>query len=286
MPFHLFSDVLEDNLSGSGDVLRKVQQELLGVPPDTSFETATILGLLQQVEAQFPHFALLFHFIRFLRNTLKDKVVVTGKELSGRVEDYVLHWENAQQQAAENLIRTVSLEQKQILLHSNSSAIHRLFSLLSERRIFPVVWQTVSSPAGEGVKQAERLHRMGFQVHLFHEDAVSKFMDRLDLAVFGADLLWAEGFLNKTGSYPLALMCRRFGKPVYVLAESRKKVDAAQTGKERFEQFLQEDLKPPVELVAGQTALQVHNYYFEAVPLSLVSRVFMENTGNIPENKR
>ncbi len=286
MQFNLFSDVLEDNLSGSGEIVRKVQQRLLALPAEAVFSVPLMRDQLDLLEAKFPHFALLFHFVSFLRDVLSDSKRVSGEELGRRVTEYLQRWDYVQQRASENFLKNVSPAGKQILLHSNSSAIHNLFALLSSEKIFPEVWQSVSSPAGEGVKQAQALLRMGFRVHLFHEDAVSKFMDRVDMAVFGADLLWNDGFLNKIGTYLLALMCRRFGKPVYVLAESRKKVDAAQTGKERFERFLREEPKPPEELAADHTGLKVHNYYFEAVPLSLVSQVFLENTENIPENKR
>ena len=148
---------------------------------------------------------------------------------------------------------------------------------MAARNIFPTIWQTVSSPANEGFIQAGFLKNLGFDVHVFHEDAVSKFITKLDLAIFGADLLWKDSFLNKVGTFPISLIFRHFRKPVYVLAESRKKIDTAKISRERWSKFLSEQPKPVTELSENPArGLSIHNYYFEAVPLSFVNQVFVE----------
>lgn len=275
---YLFDKILKDNFSGSGKILLQVQEALLAYGRSKKkINTEKLLRQLDVLEDHFPHFALLFHFLHALRRFLGKEIFTDIASFTTFIRQYQTFYEHVQQKAAENLLRYVPLSGKNILLHSNSSAIHQLFGVLAAKNISPVVWQTVSSPANEGWKQAETLKGFGFEVHVFHEDAVSKFMDGIDLAVFGADLLWEESFLNKVGTLPITLVFRHFNKPVYVLAESRKQISPTKTGRRRFQLFLKENAKPPGELsLTPQTDIAIHNYYFETIPLDLVTQVFLE----------
>ncbi len=236
-----------------------------------------LLEQLAEPEQHFPQFALLFHFLSELKAFIIKNPSVTGNLLEKFVLHYRNRWENTQQKASENLLANLSLSGKAILLHSNSSAIHNLFRLMAKRKISPTIWQTVSSPANEGLKQAEILKELKFDVHVFHEDATSKFITNIDLALFGADLLWDYAFLNKTGTLPLTLLFRHFQKPVYVLAESRKKINTAAISEKRPGSFPDEQPKPAEEIMENPLPeLHVHNYYFEKIPLSLIKQIFTE----------
>ncbi len=276
---NIFPKVLKDNLSGSGQILFQVQQSLLRfVRAEENPEPKDLLMQLEILEQHFPQFALLFHFLNELKAFVVKNPSVKGRQLEEFIRQYRKRWENVQQKASENLLRNLSLSGKNILLHSNSSAIHNLFRVMSDGKIFPTVWQTVSSPANEGLKQAEFLKNMGFDIHVFHEDAVSKFVKNINIVIFGADLLWDDVFVNKVGTFPLALIFRHFHIPVYVLAENRKKIRTKEVSKRRLRYFLDEQPKPDEEIKKKSVPrLHVHNYYFETVPLSLVDRVFVES---------
>ena len=59
----LFAKIVSDNVSGSGTILRKLQQEiinLLSAHPD--FDTSELSNAIQKVLIRFPEFALLKHF--------------------------------------------------------------------------------------------------------------------------------------------------------------------------------------------------------------------------------
>jgi translation initiation factor 2B subunit (eIF-2B alpha/beta/delta family) len=274
---NLFEKILQDNTSGSGTILEKTEQAILSLSGEKTVNMPELLRQLENLENRFPHFALLFHFLNALRDFAGNKTELPGKELFAHISQYRKKWGKAVQKAAENFLKDHSPDGKNILLHSHSSAIRGLFGLLAAKKIWPVVWQTVSSPVNEGLLQASFLKQAGFQVHLLHEDAVSRFIDRIDMAVFGADLIWEEGFLNKAGTFPLALLMKYFGKPVYVLAESRKIIKRQKVSPERFQRFLHEEPKPAGELFSPpQENLTVHNYYFEVVPVKLINRIFTE----------
>ena len=271
-------DILTDNFSGSGKILEAVQKKLKSLPAGEDFPTTTLLNQLDMLEEKFPHFALLFHFFNALREFLNHQTHVNGDQLNRFIEQYQRQWGNARQKAAENFLRQIPVSGKNILLHSNSSAIHHLFLQMASARVFPEVWQTVSSPVNEGVLQADFLQTLGFKVHLFHEDSISHFIHKIDFALFGADLWWNQFFLNKIGTFPLALIFHYFNKPVFVLAEKRKRIPTGYVSSKRFQQMISEKPKPAEEIVPPQTKkkMQVHNFYFETIPAKLVTRFFTE----------
>jgi translation initiation factor 2B subunit (eIF-2B alpha/beta/delta family) len=203
-------------------------------------DTEELSEELEILTGQFPHFGLLIHFVNDLEKRLEDTYLLTGSELDELVCNYRLEWKDTQDRASEELIKAVEFNGKNILLHSNSSALQNLFGKLKKEVRKPVIWQTYSSPAGEGRVQADLLSEMGFEVNLFHEDAFGRFAGEIDFAVFGADIVVEDRFMNKTGTFPLALMCRHFNKEVYLLAERRKvfKTTALKVN------ALNEDLKP------------------------------------------
>ncbi len=273
-----FNDIIKDNLSGSGTVLNNVQLRLITLGNrKKEFTKDQLLGSLRELEEQFPQFGLLLHFTKEFSVYFQNNEIIAGKQLAEFVETYIKKWKDSRDKASLNLIRHVDLSGKNILLHSNSSAIHNLFEHLSDKKIFPVVWQTYSSPAGEGVIQARTISGMGFETHLIHEDALSNFMPELDLAILGTDLVLEDKFLNKAGSYPIALLFKDFRKPLYLLAEKRKKVSTTGLSPEQIDKFTVEKEKPTAELTPENTSgIKVHNLYFEFTPLSLVKYIFLD----------
>lgn len=92
----------------------------------------------------------------------------------------------------------------------------------NERRI-QRVFVAESRPGGEGIALARGLAAPGLQVTLVPDAAVGAFVREVSAVVLGADSVRADGsVVNKVGSYPLALVAREAGVPVYVLAETLK----------------------------------------------------------------
>ena len=117
----IFEKVLKDNLSGSGEILLQVQQVLLALEqPAQKIEVTTLLKQLNELEDKFPHFALLFHFLQALRAFIAEDVFTEVSQLTGFVRKYQLLWENVQQKASENLLRSISFSGKNILNNSKA----------------------------------------------------------------------------------------------------------------------------------------------------------------------
>jgi translation initiation factor eIF-2B subunit delta len=273
----LFEEILNDNTSGSGTVLNAVIFQLQDkLQKSGNVDLLLLSDKLEKVFEKFPNFALLHHFIYRYKQTFENRKEAPVEDVQNFLRFYLEKYAGAQLKVSEKFLKEINVEGKNILLHSNSSAVKNLFETLKRNKIFPSVWQTVSSPANEGKVQAEFLLNLGYEINLFHEDSISLFAKEIDIAVFGADMIFNGFFVNKTGTYPLCLMMKRLGKPVYVIAEERKKIDEKKTGTPEIEKLLNEYPKPAEELAGAVNGkIKVHNYYFEKIPLSLVDKLFI-----------
>jgi translation initiation factor 2B subunit (eIF-2B alpha/beta/delta family) len=134
----------------------------------------------------------------------------------------------------------------------------------------------MSGPVFEGKIEARFLADLGCKVHVINENAIGRFIDEIDIAVVGADNVFTDGFTNKVGTYPIALVCQEAGKPLYVLCDSRKRspVDYKSRTSAIFERE-----SPGSEIWdKAPDAIIPVNYYFEFTPQDLVSAYFFEDT--------
>jgi len=75
-----------------------------------------------------------------------------------------------------------------------------------------------SKPGSEAVELARRFP----WIRLVPDLAMAQFAGEVDCIAMGADGIYSGVVLNKVGSLPLALVARRLGKPLLVVAESFK----------------------------------------------------------------
>ncbi len=148
---------------------------------------------------------------------------------------------------------------------SRSGTVEDVLRDLGQRRIIGRVLIGASLPGGEGVAMAQALAQSGLDVTLAADTACGLFISEATCVVLGADSLRADGSLvNKVGSYPLALVARDAGKPVYVLCETLK------IAAPDFPLVLEE--KDPEELLPNPVGgLRARNPYFDVTPAQLIA---------------
>lgn len=283
MSFQLkIRDLISDNYSGSAAILEKIIRSIQTYINNREIDQEFLRSNLDKVTIHFPDLAVLHHFMQQFYDLLdqsatgewsKEKTILKIEQF---IHSYNLIWNESIGQAAEKMERLVKFNGKRILLHSNSSSIHVLFEHLATHGIFPSVYQTMSGPVYEGKLQARALSDLGCKVHFINEAAVGRFIHEVDFAVVGADNVFTDGFTNKIGTYPIALVCREAGKPFYVICDSRKRspVDFNSRINAIFEPE-----EPTAELWQNPPkAITPVNYYFEFTPKNLVSAYFFEDT--------
>lgn len=148
---------------------------------------------------------------------------------------------------------------------SRSGTVEDVLRSLGRRHIIERVLIGASLPGAEGVAMGRALAESGLDVTLLADTACGLFIGEATCVVLGADSLRADGSLvNKVGSYPLALVARDAGKPVYVLCETLK-ITAP-----NFPLVLEE--KDPVELLPDPVAgFHARNPYFDVTPAALIA---------------
>ncbi|MGE5334471.1 MAG: translation initiation factor eIF-2B [Nitrososphaerota archaeon] len=154
---------------------------------------------------------------------------------------------------------------------SRSGTVEDILREMGQRHMIETVIVAESRPGGEGVALARALAQSGLSVTMIADTACGIFIREASCVVLGADSVRADGSLvNKVGSYPLALMAREAGKPVYVVCESLK-VAAPDFPLELEEMDPAEVMLDPV---AGVTA---RNPYFDVTPAPLITAYITES---------
>ena len=127
-----------------------------------------------------------------------------------------------------------------------------------------------SRPSNEGIEFGTSLPAWGIPVTLVVDAALPGLVERTQLVLVGADAVSEGDFVNKVGTYPLALAAKEAGVPVYVAALLDKFIAEGARGRP-------DRVWDPSEVMAAPPpGVTVENRYFERVPLSLVEGIITE----------
>lgn len=158
-----------------------------------------------------------------------------------------------------------------IMTISYSTVVRDIFVKAQQLKKRFRVFSLKSHPPDEGVKLAEFLSGNKIKTTLISDAEMAVFMPEVNFVLLGADRVYENGFVNKAGSLPLLLTARHFNIPVYLAVDTWKILPEM----EKAVKFIDRDI---AEIYADpQTEMQIHNYYFERVPLDLVTKVVCED---------
>ena len=144
-----------------------------------------------------------------------------------------------------------------------------LATAMAERRDFEVLLSE-SRPGLEGVSLAGELTNLGVPTTLVADAALPGLVASSTIVLLGADSISESDFVNKIGSYALALAAGEADVPCYVAALEDKLVPEALRGE------LGREVEAPALLADAPPGLRVGNHIFEAVPLDLVRAIVTE----------
>lgn len=127
-----------------------------------------------------------------------------------------------------------------------------------------------SRPMNEGRALAAALADAGVDVTYAVDAAIGSLAPGCDVVIVGTDAIGDAGVVNKIGSLGLARAARRFGVPVYVLADRTKLLPRG------FPQLVGDD-RPAEEVWEAPPGVTVWNRYFELTPMELVTGIVTES---------
>lgn len=198
----------------------------------TALALDTLRGLAAYVEETAPATAELTPLLQELRNARPSMIVIgnamtrvesllnSGSKPPAAVNQVIDELDNASAAIAQHASAKIPANAV-IMTHSASSVVLGLFRLLARNQQRFSVICTQSSPGMEGHQLALALNDLGIPVTLITDAQMGLFVSRADVVVTGCDTWLADGhFINKSGTYLLALAARAHHKPFWVLGDS------------------------------------------------------------------
>ncbi len=164
-----------------------------------------------------------------------------------------------------------------ILTLSWSGVVAETFTSLHDLGVEIEVVVAESRPLNEGAKLARYLAEYGLSVTLITDAQLTLFAGRVDMALCGADALFANGaILNKAGTRLMALAMADVNRPLVVACESFKATSSREQRAEG-DTFPLEEM-PNIELGYGKSPVfNISNIYFEVIPARLIAIWCTEN---------
>ena len=116
---------------------------------------------------------------------------------------------------------------------------------------------------------AEELASIGVNVELITDAMMGLYFPKIDAAIIGSDVVLTNGnVVNKVGSKALAILCKEYKKPFYVVTSksklSKKKIFKAK--KEEPREIWDKKVKN----------LSISNIYFEEIEKKLITKIFTD----------
>ncbi|MEA2104900.1 MAG: hypothetical protein U9P79_09725 [Candidatus Cloacimonadota bacterium] len=111
-----------------------------------------------------------------------------------------------------------------ILTFSNSSSVYNVINEYKEKVL--QVYCCRSLPLGEGEICMENLRKAGIDSQLIEDSEFSQYVKKVNFVLIGADAVYEDFFINKTGTFQIAYLSKYFKTPVYVVAAKSKFADS------------------------------------------------------------
>ncbi len=155
------------------------------------------------------------------------------------------------------------------LTFSNSNTLLRIFEMLNKQIKEMVVTVCESRPVLEGRTFCQKLIDLNISTRLTTEAMSARDIEASDAVVVGADKILRNGdVINKIGTKQLAILCRYFRKPFYVLADKSKISNS--------NEFFQKEYPASEVWNDAPIQLQINNIYFERVDKDLITSIMTD----------
>lgn len=248
-------------------LLRRIAANEVGLPPADAL--ALLAEATRAVASARASMAPLAHVASHIWSAARESEPAIALDAARRAADALLARATDAPERIAALLAPQLGEAARIVTLSRSGTVSRVLRACQAHIAAITVLE--SRPGGEGIAAAQEFAGWLPGAMTVAPDAASALaLSGATHVVIGADALLAEGYaVNKTGSYPLALVAREQGTPTIVVAEAIKIAPASwQWHPERFDPAL---ILP--EPISGVTAVAIP---FERIPLALLM-VFTES---------
>lgn len=260
-----------DHTSGSTALLALALEalEAFTFPADWH---AALTALVTELVAAQPSMAVLLNLAQAVLEACPPELPAASARQ--RLRQTVQAWRQRLQESTARLCRqalAVLPPQATVLTYSNSATVVAALCHAHDQGRLRRVLVGESRPACEGQALALALHAHGIAVDYGTDMALLHWLPRASVVWVGADAVLPHALINKLGTAALARLARHHGVPVFSLCTADKFLPAAAADLLRLPAHAPAEVWP-----AALAGITVHNPYFEAVPLELLSGVLCE----------
>jgi translation initiation factor 2B subunit (eIF-2B alpha/beta/delta family) len=253
--------LLNNKKLGSSELVRELNNFFISIRNDKN----KILEATKLVKLKLGHFVAINSYLNELKPYLKKK----QKE---DLIDFMKGYSKTENDSVRLIFKKIYPELKDIqsiiTLSRSGTVLAILKSLYQKNKKIKVV-VCESRPKFEGRLLAKELAGTGIKVELITDSMMGLFTQNIDAAIVGADVVLRNGdVVNKVGSKLLAMLCREYKKPFYVVTRkskySMKKIFTPK--KENAHEVWNKKARN----------LSVSNYYFEEIEKKLITKIFTD----------
>jgi translation initiation factor eIF-2B subunit delta len=195
----------------------------------------------------------------------------TIEDAERAASNFIANAAGAAQRAASHCT-TLIRDDISVLTHSRSSTVLCAFVNAASAGIRFSVVVTESRPMLEGRSVAEAVASLGIPVMVVADAAAALAMERVDIALVGADKITPVNLINKIGTRMIALAAREKSLPLYGVCDSSKFIAEDLFGTRLGAQ--RDDREVWADSPKGVT---VSNVYFEPTPIRYFSGIVTED---------
>jgi translation initiation factor 2B subunit (eIF-2B alpha/beta/delta family) len=235
-----------------------------------------------------PSMAVVRNVADLVQSVVADAAGEDAADIRAAVNDAMQAFISRSEAAISALARSAGellVDGAAVLIHSYSASLEALLRAAVGNGTSLRLLVTESRPYRESRRLIEAVAESSMEIVLYSDAAVCVAAEAADLALIGADSVFADGsFANKTGSRPLALACRESGVPLYVATELAKVYfgDADD---------IEMEIRPAAELSEGWPLIEsgrvrVWNQFFERVDADFVHAYVTEQGPLAPDQVR
>lgn len=206
--------IKKNQSSGSSQLL----QEIINTLTTNKASDHDLLWSFSTLGEIDPSMRLIHHFLEELKPAI-------GYDFNNQIQEYIFRWENVNEKIVKNLLNSLPNRSLTILTHSHSGVVIEVIMLMLKYGYSIEIIQTESHPGGEGFIQAKALHQLGVAVTIIKDNTIIDHIGTVNCCFFGVDQYDEKSFVNKVGSNNIVEMADKANVPVFVLGDTRKKVN-------------------------------------------------------------
>jgi translation initiation factor 2B subunit (eIF-2B alpha/beta/delta family) len=214
----ILEKIISDRTSGSTEILARLNKFLLSNIKDKS----VIVKSLYVAGTKLSHFAV-------INNYIHELIILFVSANYEHFTEYLRKFEDEEKLTINKIFAKIYKKltsAKTILTISKSGTLINVIKLWQRKRTNLKIIITESRPANEGKLIAKELLKCGLKVDMITDAMAGIFVPKADAVIVGADAVLNNGnVINKAGSLSLALLCRHFRIPFYVLTAKSKFVN-------------------------------------------------------------